>query len=48
MKFKFEIWYDYTNHVTEEIEADDVEQAYQMMYEDYPEAQIKYIGYEID
>lgn len=43
MLFKFEVYYDYTNYSVEEIDACDVEEAYQMMYEEYPEAQIKCI-----
>ena len=40
MLFKFKVYYDYTNNSVEELEADDVEEAYQFMYERYPEAEI--------
>lgn len=40
MLFKFRIYYDYTNNSIEELEANDVEEAYQLMYEEYPEAEI--------
>ena len=40
MLFKFKVYYDYTNNSVEELEADDVEEAYQLMYERYPEAEI--------
>lgn len=43
MLFKFKIYYDYTNNSIEEIEANDIKEAYQMMYEEYPEAQINCI-----
>lgn len=35
---------DKNSSFTEQIEAIDVEQAYQMMYEEYPDADIECIG----
>lgn len=42
-KYVFQVFFDYTNNIIENVEADDVEEAYQLMYESYPEAVINCI-----
>lgn len=41
MIFTFKVFFDYINHSIKEVEALDVEQAYQIIYEEYPDAVIE-------
>lgn len=43
MIYKFKVWFSYSEYLDEEVEIDYVEQAYKMLYEEYPDCIIECI-----